>query len=314
MPLGDLATRAHFVLMALNERPNSRQIIQQQENVMQLILLSGLSGSGKSVALNALEDAGYFAVDNLPASLINALIDSIKTTSDKVAISIDARTGETIATLPATIGQLAVDDIDCRVIFLEASDEALARRFSESRRPHPLVEKYPGDVIACIKEERRMLAEIAELGYRMDTSEVSPNALRGWIKDWLKVDRNRIALAFQSFGFKHGIPIDADLVFDVRFLPNPFYDPLLRPLTGKDAPVKAFLQTDLNVAHLIDDIASFLIRWLPSFMDDNRAALTIAIGCTGGQHRSVYVVEELGHRFGSDQQVLIRHRDLFSTH
>lgn len=155
-----------------------------------------------------------------------------------------------------------------------------------------------------------MLADIAELGHRMDTSDVNPNALRGWIKDWLKVDRNRIALAFQSFGFKHGIPMDADLVFDARFLPNPYYDPVLRPLTGKDAQVKAFLQGDLNVEHFIDDIGSFLLRWLPSFMGDNRAALTVAIGCTGGQHRSVYIVEELAHRFGSGQQVLIRHRDL----
>ena len=277
---------------------------------MQLILLSGLSGSGKSVALKALEDTGYFVVDNLPASLIAALIETIRASSEKVAISIDARTGETIATLPNTIKQLNASGVDCRVIFLEANDEALARRFSETRRPHPLADKISGGMIACIKEERRMLADIAELGHRMDTSDVNPNALRGWIKDWLKVDRNRLALAFQSFGFKHGIPIDADLVFDARILPNPYYDPLLRSLTGKDAKVKAFLYADLNVAHFIDDIASFLVRWLPSFMRDNRAALTIAIGCTGGQHRSVYIVEELAQRFGSEQQVLIRHRDL----
>ena len=277
---------------------------------MQLILLSGLSGSGKSVALNALEDIGYFAVDNLPAGLIAALIDSVKSSSEKVAISIDARSGETIAALPGTIEQLQSKGFDCRVIFLEANDDALARRFSEARRPHPLADKIHGGMMACIKEERRMLADIAELGHRMDTSDVNPNVLRGWIKDWLKVDRNRIALAFQSFGFKHGIPIDADLVFDARFLPNPFYDPELRPLTGKDGPVRAFLQADLNVAHLVDDIASFLMRWLPSFIRDNRAALTIAVGCTGGQHRSVYIVEELAQRFGSEQQVLIRHRDL----
>ena len=277
---------------------------------MQLILLSGLSGSGKSVALNALEDIGYFAVDNLPAGLIASLIDSVKSSSEKVAISIDARSGETIAALPGTIEQLLSKGFDCRVIFLEANDDALARRFSEARRPHPLADKINGGMMACIKEERRMLADIAELGHRMDTSDVNPNVLRGWIKDWLKVDRNRIALAFQSFGFKHGIPIDADLVFDARFLPNPFYDPVLRPLTGKDGPVRAFLQADLNVAHLVDDIASFLMRWLPSFIRDNRAALTIAVGCTGGQHRSVYIVEELAQRFGSEQQVLIRHRDL----
>ena len=277
---------------------------------MQLILVSGLSGSGKSVALKALEDAGYFAVDNLPASLILPLIDSVKSHNEKVAISIDARTGETLATLPQTVSQLNAVGIDCRVVFLDANDDALARRFSETRRPHPLADKIAGGMLACITQEREMLAEVAARAHRIDTSDVNPHTLRGWIKDWLKVDRNRIALAFQSFGFKHGIPIDADMVFDVRFLPNPFYDPRLRPLSGKDAAVKAFLQADLNVAHLIDDVTGFLVRWLPSYMGDNRAALTIAIGCTGGQHRSVYVVEELAERLGSAQQVLIRHRDM----
>jgi RNase adapter protein RapZ len=277
---------------------------------MQLILVSGLSGSGKSVALKALEDAGYFAVDNLPASLIAPLIDSVKSGNEKVAISIDARTGETLATLPLTVAQLNASGIDCRVVFLDANDDALARRFSETRRPHPLADKIDGGMLACIKQERDMLADIAALAHRLDTSDVSPNTLRGWIKDWLLVDRHRIALTFQSFGFKHGIPIDADMVFDVRFLPNPYYDPQLRPLSGKDAEVKAFLRADLNVGHLVDDVTSFLLRWLPSYMSDNRGALTIAIGCTGGQHRSVYVVEELALRFGSDQQVLIRHRDM----
>ena len=277
---------------------------------MQLVLLSGLSGSGKSVALKVLEDAGYFAVDNLPATLILALLDSLQATSEKIAISIDARTGETLDVLPAIVAGMSERQVDCRIIFLEASDDALARRFSETRRPHPLAERITGGVAACVAEERRMLADIAELGHRIDTSDVSPNTLRGWIKDWLKLDRSRLTLAFQSFGFKHGIPMDADLVFDARFLPNPYYDPRLRPLSGKDGPVKAFLEADLNVAHFIDDIASFILRWLPSFVRDNRAALTIAIGCTGGQHRSVYIVEELAHRFGASQQVLARHRDV----
>ena len=227
-----------------------------------------------------------------------------------VAISIDARTGDTLDVLPAIVAGMNERQVDCRVIFLEASDDALARRFSETRRPHPLAERITGGVAACVAEERRMLADIAELGHRIDTSDVSPNTLRGWIKDWLKLDRSRITLAFQSFGFKHGIPIDADLVFDARFLPNPFYDPKLRPLSGKDEAVKIFLEADLNVAHFVDDIASFILRWLPSFVRDNRAALTIAIGCTGGQHRSVYIVEELAHRFGASQQVLARHRDV----
>jgi UPF0042 nucleotide-binding protein len=200
-------------------------------------------------------------------------------------------------------------NIDCRVIFLEASDDSLARRFAETRRPHPLAERIHGGVAACVGEERRMLADIAELGYRIDTTDVSPSILRGWIKDWLKLDRARITLAFQSFGFKHGIPMDADLVFDARFLPNPYYDPDLRPLSGKDAAVIGFLGANEDVAKFIDDIGGFIQRWLPSFVRDHRAALTIAIGCTGGQHRSVYIVEQLAGRFGASQQVLTRHRD-----
>jgi RNase adapter protein RapZ len=277
---------------------------------MQLILLSGLSGSGKTVALRAVEDAGFFAVDNLPATLIPPLIETLRNTSDKVVVSIDVRTGESIAELPRIVEEAKANGIDCRAIFIEASDDSLGRRFAETRRPHPLAERIKGGVAACIAEERRLLADIADLGHHIDTSDVSPNTLRRWIKDWLQVDTARLMLAFQSFGFKHGVPRDADMVFDARFLPNPFYDPALRPLSGKDAPVKAFLEADLNVAHYIDDIASFILRWLPSFVRDNRAALTIAIGCTGGQHRSVYIAEELALRFGSNEQVIVRHRNL----
>ena len=280
---------------------------------MQLILISGLSGSGKSVALHALEDVGYFAVDNLPAILIPALVESQRNnprSMDKIAVSIDARTSHTLDALPRIIEDLRENDIDCRTVYLEANDEALTRRFSETRRPHPMTQRISGGIANCIAEERRILLPVANLAHRIDTSGVSTNTLRGWIKEWLKLDQSRITLAFQSFGFKRGLPIDADLVFDSRFLPNPFYDPILRPLTGKDAPVKTFLEADLNVARLIDDIASFLMRWLPFYVRDNRAALTIAIGCTGGQHRSVYIVEELARRFGTDQQILIRHRDL----
>ena len=277
---------------------------------MQLILLSGLSGSGKSVALNALEDAGYFAVDNLPASLISALIDSVKTRSEKVAISIDARTGETITVLPSTIEHLAADGVDCRVIFLEANDEALARRFSETRRPHPLADKISGGVISCIREERRLLADIAELGHRIDTSEASPNALRGWIKDLIAVDPSTLTLLFESFGFKHGVPLDAELVFDVRCLPNPHYEPALAPLTGRQAPVVAFLEALPQVERMYADIHRFVASWLPDYARDNRTYLTVAVGCTGGRHRSVYLVERLARAFADRQQVLIRHREL----
>jgi len=277
---------------------------------MQLVLLSGLAGSGKSVALKVLEDAGYFAVDNLPTTLIPALVDSLESSATKIAISIDARSGDTVATLPAVVSSMAARGIECRVIFLEATDDALLRRFSETRRPHPLAERITGGVAACIIEERRMLGAIAELGHCIDTSDVSPNTLRGWIKDWLKLDRSRIALTVQSFGFKHGIPLDADFVFDARFLPNPFYDPKLRPLNGRDASVKSFMAADPNVEHFTADIAAFILRWLPLFARDNRTGLMIAVGCTGGQHRSVHIIEELAQRFSLGHQVLIRHRDI----
>ena len=277
---------------------------------MQLVLLSGLSGSGKSVALKVLEDAGYFAVDNLPTTLIPALVDSLVNTANKIAISIDARSGNTVATLPAVVSDMTARGIECSIIFLEANDDALLRRFFETRRPHPLAERISGGVAACIAEERRILGGIAELGHRIDTSDVSPNTLRGWIKDWLKLDRSRIALTFQSFGFKHGIPLDADFVFDARFLPNPFYDPQLRLLSGRDMPVKAFMAAEPNVERFISDIAEFVLRWLPSFARDNRAGLMIAVGCTGGQHRSVHIIEELAKKFSVGRQVLIRHRDI----
>jgi RNase adapter protein RapZ len=280
---------------------------------MKLVLVSGFSGSGKSVALKALEDAGYFAVDNLPATLVESLLHEMRALP-KIAIAIDVRVGESVASLPALIKKLRDSDIDCRLLFIEANDESIARRFAETRRPHPLADRVAGGVAACIAEERRLLADVAAVAHRMDTSGVNANALRGWIKDWLQLDRTRLSLTFLSFGFKHGTPMDADLVFDARFLPNPFYDPVLRPLTGRDAPVKAFLQSDLNVMHFIDDIAAFIMRWLPAFVRDNRSALTVAIGCTGGQHRSVFITEELAARFGgadnTNQQVLTRHRDL----
>jgi UPF0042 nucleotide-binding protein len=276
---------------------------------MKLVLVSGYSGSGKSVALKALEDAGYFAVDNLPAAMVEGLLRELAGVK-QIAVAIDIRAGESVGALPALVSGLRDRGVDCRLLFVEASDEAIARRFAETRRPHPLAERVSGGVQACIGEERRLLADIAELGHRMDTSGVNANRLRDWIKDWLQLDRSRISLTLQSFGFKHGIPLDADMVFDVRFLPNPYYDTTLRPLTGRDEPVKKFLQADADVAKFIDDVARFLDRWLPSFVRDHRAAVTVAIGCTGGQHRSVYISEQLAARFGEKQQVLVRHRDI----
>lgn len=278
---------------------------------MQLVLLSGVSGSGKSVALKALEDSGYYCVDNLPADLIGALADYAVTRGErKVAISADARSRESLGRLPQIVEKERARGNDVRVIFLDASDESLVRRFSESRRPHPLA----GDGQAlpdAIAEERRVLAWLAEIGQRIDTSVLTPGQLRGWIQDLVVADRGKLTLIFESFGFKSGPPLDADFVFDARcVLPNPHYDPQLRPQTGHDPEVASFLERETQAVILIEDIQRFLQRWLPRFMLDQRASITVAIGCTGGRHRSVYIAEALAERFASDYQVVVRHRDL----
>jgi UPF0042 nucleotide-binding protein len=277
---------------------------------MQLVLLSGVSGSGKSVALKALEDSGYFCVDNLPADLIAPLADyALSRGEPKVAISADARSRESLGRLPAIVEKERARGTDVRVIFLDAGNESLVRRFSESRRPHPLAEENR-TLPEAIAEERRVLAWLAEIGQRIDTSALTPAQLRGWIQDLVVSDRARLTLVFESFGWKAGPPLDADFVFDVRFLPNPHYDPVLRPQTGHDPEVINFLERETQAGLLIEDIQRFLQRWLPRFVLDQRASITIAIGCTGGRHRSVYVADQLAERFASEYQVVLRHRDL----
>jgi len=278
---------------------------------MLVVLLSGVSGSGKSVALKALEDAHFFCVDNLPADLISSLVEYAESRGEpKVAISADARSRESLGRLPDIVDKLRQRGHDVRVIFLDSNDESLVRRFSETRRPHPLARD--GHALAdAIAEERRVLAWLAEIGHRIDTSALLPAQLRGWVQDLIVTDRERLVLTFESFGFKGGVPLDADYVFDARcVLPNPHYDPNLRNLTGKDADVIAYLERETQAGIFIEDIQRFLQRWLPRFMLDQRAFLTVAIGCTGGRHRSVYIAEQLAERFGSEHQVVLRHRDL----
>lgn len=283
---------------------------------MQLFLISGLSGSGKSVALKALEDSGYYCVDNLPADLLPALMDNLRLAgSAHVAVSIDVRSGGSVRQLPRHIEQLRRLGVDVHLLFLDAQTDTLVKRFSETRRRHPLSGAEDGTGLTlteAVQHERELLAEIAAIGHHIDTSELGANALRAWIKDFIRLDRARLTLLFQSFGFKNGIPLDADMVFDVRCLPNPHYDPALRPLTGRDAAVAGFLERIPAVQKMYEDIRRFVADWLPSFIDDNRSYLTVALGCTGGQHRSVYLVERLAHHFGERQQVLLRHRELES--
>jgi RNase adapter protein RapZ len=277
---------------------------------MQLVIITGLSGSGKSVALKALEDAAYYTTDNLPAKLLAEMAGFLRDAGyTRVAVSIDARSGDTLSELPRQIRELKARGVDVRVLFLEAKTETLLKRFSETRRRHPL---SAGEltVAECVERERELLADIGGESHHIDTSELNPNALRAWIKEFVESDHTGLALLFESFGYKHGIPLDADLVFDVRCLPNPFYDPALRPLTGKHRAVVEFLEADANVTRMYNDIRDFVQNWLPCFVADNRSYLTVAIGCTGGEHRSVYFVEKLARDFRAARRVLVRHREL----
>jgi len=279
--------------------------------LMELVLISGLSGSGKSVALHLLEDAGYYCVDNLPVIMLTVLVRMLKEEKiRKVAVAIDARSGHGIELLPEKLRLLGEEGTRQIFLFLHADDETLLKRYSESRRRHPLATE--GQTLGeAIRAERETLAPISTLGHRIDTSGLKANALREWVRQFIEATPGQgLTLMFESFGFKHGIPLDADLVFDVRCLPNPHYDPDLRPLTGKDQPVVAFLESEDEVVRMRDDIARFIATWLPAYIRDNRNYLTVAIGCTGGQHRSVYFAEWLGREFADKARVLIRHRTL----
>ncbi|MDR3481358.1 MAG: RNase adapter RapZ [Burkholderiaceae bacterium] len=286
---------------------------------MRIIIITGISGSGKSVGLNALEDAGYFCVDNLPPTLLRALVATRQDEqADMLAVAMDARSASSLAGLPADIQLLKEEGHDVKVLFLTAKTESLIARFSETRRSHPLSHRLRSDqspadrptLQECITSERDMLSSIEGLGHVIDTSGLNANKLRAWIKELVDTESNPLTLLFESFAFKFGVPLDADLVFDVRVLPNPYYDIALRPLTGKDAPVCAYLRSQPQAADLIADIRAFVEKWLPSFKRDNRSYLTVAIGCTGGQHRSVYVAEQLAAYFLDSERVVLRHREL----
>jgi len=282
---------------------------------MHLVLISGLSGSGKSVALKVLEDADYYCVDNLPSQLLQQLAGQLELQGyDKVGVVIDIRGGDSVAMLPLQLDALRANELDLQFLFLDAQDATLIKRYSETRRRHPLASDRL-TLTEAIAEERIRLGELAALGHHIDTSGVKASALREWVRQFVTQDISSdpcrgLTLLFESFGFKNGIPLDADLVFDVRCLPNPHYDPNLRPLTGRDAPVIAFLEAEPEVLRMRGDVSGFLRAWLPSYVQDSRNYLTVGIGCTGGQHRSVYLAEWLGHEFHGCARVLVRHREL----
>ena len=288
-----------------------------------VLLVTGISGSGKSVALHALEDAGYFCVDNLPPELLRDFLRlETERFGRRVAIAVDVRSAGSLPYLQQLLAQLRGEGVSIRPVFIDAGTDALVRRFSESRRPHPLSHHaapagawpHGSDghrvLVDAIELERLLLAELREVSTVIDTSQLRPAQLRIWIRQMVQAEANRLTLVFESFAFKHGVPLDADYVFDVRVLPNPYYIRELRPLTGRDAGVAEYLQKQAEVDEMLGQIETFLARWLPAFEDDQRSYLTVAIGCTGGQHRSVYFAETLARRFSGRATTLIRHREL----
>jgi UPF0042 nucleotide-binding protein len=277
---------------------------------MDLVLISGASGSGKSVALTALEDAGYYSVNNLPLPLLVETIDYLKRAGqERVAVALDVKTEPSLAGLESAIAAVKAAGWSVRFVYLDAKTDTLVKRFSETRRRHPFSSDLR-TLTEAIEYERNLLAPLRGPDYTLDTSDLPAAALRGWIKDFVSLDPSKLTLLFESFGFKHGIPLDADLVFDVRCLPNPHYEPRLAPLTGRDGLVIEFLENVPEVERMYGDIYHFVAGWLPDYARDNRNYLTVAIGCTGGRHRSVYLVERLARAFAPRYQVLKRHREL----
>ena len=282
-----------------------------------LVLITGMSGSGKSVALTALEDVGFYCVDNLPPELLESFIELEQShQAPRVAIAMDVRSAASLPGLPRRLAQLqqhASRPVHLTTVFLDATTETLVRRFSETRRLHPLSLKQAHDqhraLTDAIEHERELLAELREQALVLDTSLIRPTRLRSQIKDLLGATQAPLTLVFESFAYKRGIPMDADFVFDVRMLPNPHYEPELKALSGLDAPVAAYLAAQPEVVQMEQQIIGFLGHWLPLMLRDHRSYVTVAIGCTGGQHRSVYLVERLASAFAAEWSTRVRHRE-----
>jgi len=286
---------------------------------LDLFLITGMSGSGKSVALAALEDAGYYCVDNLPPELLESFVAlQRERRATHVAVAIDVRSGVSLPQLPLQLEALRREGTQMRSLFLDATTDALVRRYSETRRRHPLsrqdgrvdVPEQERALVQAIELERELLADLRDGADVIDTSLIRPAQLRTYIKALIGAPRRQLTLVFQSFAFKRGLPLDADYVFDVRMLPNPHYVPALRPLTGRDLPVIEWLRGHDEVARMYADIEQFLGHWLDALAQDHRSYVTVAIGCTGGQHRSVFLVEQLARAFGDRWAALKRHREL----
>jgi RNase adapter protein RapZ len=286
---------------------------------MEIVLITGMSGSGKSVALHALEDSGFYCVDNLPPELLLPFVElEKKHQANRLAIAIDVRSATSLPQVPEQLRALRADGIVVKSLFLDASTDTLVRRFSETRRKHPLsqtdtnhVERDPNRALGdAIELERDLLAALREEANVIDTSLIRPSQLQGYIKELVASPGGQLTLVFESFAFKRGTPTDADYMFDVRMLPNPHYDPELKHLTGRDQPVIVFLQAQDEVALMQQHITHFLESWIDAMARDHRSYVTVAIGCTGGQHRSVYLVEQLAKHFAASWLTIKRHREL----
>ena len=282
---------------------------------MDMVLITGMSGSGKSVALHALEDAGYYCVDNLPPELLDSFVAlELKHGASRVAIAMDVRSAASLPLVPRQLPALRAQGIAIKSIFLDASTDTLVRRFSETRRRHPLSLGDASDqhraLVEAIELERELLGEIREQALVLDTSMIRSSQLQAYVKSLVSAPAGRLTLVFESFAFKRGVPLDADFVFDVRMLPNPHYESELRALTGRDKPVADYLLAHPEVAEMFSSIEGFLTQWLQPLVRDHRSYVTVAIGCTGGQHRSVYLVEALTLAFSQSWQTLKRHREL----
>lgn len=283
---------------------------------MSFLIVSGFSGSGKSIALQALEDRGFYCIDNLPPALlahfaeqvIMAKADSLK----HIAVGIDARNRAFLDDLPESLSRLESQGIQYRIIFLEADESILVKRFKETRRKHPLTDQNIS-LLEAIRMEKELLEPLSfNAALRIDTTHTTPHELRHQVLDYARGDETAgVTLLFESFGYKHGTPLDADYVFDVRCLPNPYWQADLRKYTGLDAPVIQYLENHKEIHTMYEDMRQFLEKWLPNFEREDRTYMTIAIGCTGGQHRSVYLVQKLAAYFsGLGIKTQIRHREL----
>lgn len=286
---------------------------------MEIVLITGMSGSGKSVALHALEDAGFYCVDNLPPELLLPFIElEQQHRALRVAIAMDVRSATSLHLVPQLLKKLQSQGIAVKSLFLESTTGTLVRRYSETRRKHPLSQSEPDGsakdfrraLVDAIELERELLADLRENAHVIDSSLIRPSQLQGYVKSVVSSRSDQLTLVFESFAFKRGVPGDADYVFDVRMLPNPHYDADLKALTGRDEPVARFLQDQPDVGRMYGHIEHFLNEWLPLMAADHRSYVTVAVGCTGGQHRSVYLVERLSAGFGDKWVTLKRHREL----